>query len=594
MTAAWARAGIRFPPAARLGIVLVGVAWAILAEAIRLQGGWPLIWVLGDLVPGLAFLVCGYVAWSRTPGSRIGPLMIGVGFAWYAGTASASGIHIVDRTAHAMQGYYDALLAWLILAYPTGHLRWRASRFVVAAFLAVLAMRSLFRFLVFPWTGDLDVGDPLAVDRYIADVTLRDQGDAIFRIAIAAIAVAVLVLIVARWRSESAAGRAVAAPILAGGVGFTSGIVVETITLLGATDFAGRSFAWDVGHWLTVVTASVIPVAFLAGLGQDRFARGRVADLVVGLGGNEPAPDDLESALARTLSDPSLVVAYRVPGTDRFEDAAGTPLVLPTSNDDPDRAVTRIDRGGRTIAALIHDPALAERHDLLASVAAAAGLALENEQLQGELRVQLAEVQASRARIVAAGDAERRRVERDLHDGAQQRLVTLALALQMARARADDGSPDLVDMLDRASDELERGLTELRDLARGIHPAVLTEDGLAAAIDALAERATMPVKTVVPDRRFDPAIESAAYYVVAEGLTNIAKYAGTAAAWVEVRHGDGTLHVEVRDDGPGGAEAYPGSGLQGLADRVAAVGGTFAVHSSRGAGTSIRADIPCA
>ena len=574
--------------------MLAGVAWAILAEAIRLQGGWPLIWVLGDLVPGLAFLACGYVAWSRTPHSRIGPLMVAVGFAWYAGTASASGIYIVDRTAHAMQGYYDALLAWLILAYPTGRLRWRLSRLVIASFLAVLAVRSAFRFLVFPWTGDLDVGDPLAVDRFVADVTLRDQGDAIFRILIAAIAVAVLILVVARWRAESPAGRAIAGPILLGGVGFALGIVVETVTLLGSSNFNERSFAWDVGQWLTVVTAAVIPVAFLVGLGQDRFARGRVADLVVGLGGDEPAPDDLEMALARALSDPSLVVAYRLPGTDRFEDAAGAPVVLPTGDGVRDRAVTRIDRGGRTIAALIHDPALSARPDLLASVAAAAGLSLENQQLQAELRVQLAEVQASRQRIVTAGDAERRRVERDLHDGAQQRLVTLALALQMARARADGGSPDLADMLDRASNELERGLAELRELARGIHPAVLTEDGLAAAIDALAERAPVPVATVVPDRRFDPAIESASYYVVAEGLTNVAKYAGRASVSIEVRHDDGTLHVEIRDDGPGGAEAYPGSGLQGLADRVAAVGGTFAVDSPRGAGTTIRADIPCA
>ena len=507
MTTASARAGIRFPPAARIGIVLAGVAWATLAEAIRLQGGWPLIWVLGDLVPGLAFLACGYVAWSRTPGSRIGPLMIVIGFAWYAGTASTSGLYLVDRTAHALQGYYDAFLAWLVLAYPSGHLRWRTSRFVVGAFLAVLALRSAFRFLVFPWTAGLDVSDPLAVDRFVADVTLRDQGDTIFRILIAVIAVAVLILVIARWRAESPTGRAIAGPILLGGVGFALGIVVETMTLLGSTTFNERSFAWDVGHWLTVVTASFIPVAFLVGLGQDRFARGRVADLVVGLGGDEPAPDDLETALARALSDPSLVVAYRVPGTDRFEDAAGAPVVLPIGDADRDRAVTRIDRGGRTIAALIHDPALSERRELLASVAAAAGLALENERLQAELRVQLAEVQASRSRIVAAGDAERRRVERDLHDGAQQRLVTVALALQMARARVDGATPELADTLDRASNDLERGLAELRELARGIHPTVLTEDGLAAAIDALAERAPVPVATVVPDRRFDPAIE---------------------------------------------------------------------------------------
>ncbi len=505
MTVELARAGPRVPPVARPIILAVGIAWALVAEAIRLTGGWSVIWVLGDLLPGLAFLACGYVAWTRAPGNRIGPLMIAVGYAWYAGTASASGIAGVDRPAHALQGYYDAFLAWLILAYPTGRLQWRASRAVVGMFLAVLVVRTVFRFLVFPVTADLDVADPLAVDRYVALVNLRETGDTLFRVLIAILAGAVLVLTVARWRAESTAGRAVAGPILLGGVGFAVGIVVETMAYLGSGDFAERSFAWEIGNWLTIVTVSTIPVAFLVGLGQDRIARGRVADLVVGLGGPGPAHDDLQTTLARTLGDPTLVVAYPIPGTDRFVDVTGRPVTLPQHDDD--RAITTVDRAGRSIAALIHDPALSQRPELMTSVAAATGLALENEQLQAELRVQLDAVQASRARIVAAGDAERRRVERDLHDGAQQRFVTLALALQLARARLDDDATDVAEMLDRAGTELERGLAELRELARGIHPTVLTEDGLAAAVGALAERSVAPVSMDVLDRRFDPQVE---------------------------------------------------------------------------------------
>ena len=591
MTHERAWAGPRVPPIARAAIVAVGVLWALIAEAIRIASGWPLVWVLGDLVPGLAFLICGYIAWTRTPTSRIGPLMIAVGFAWYAGTAAATTIDGVSRIAHALQGYYDALLAWLILAYPSGRLRWRSSRLVVGVFIAVLAARTVFRLLVFPTTADLDVTDPLAVDRYIADVTLREQGDTLFRMVIATLAVAVLVLVVRRWRMESAAGRAVAGPILLGGIGFALAIVVETMTLLGSSSFAERSFAWDVGHWSTSITGAVIPAAFVIGLGQDRLARGRVADLVVGLGGQEPVAGDLQQTLARTLGDPSLVIAYPVGDTGRFVDIDDQPVSLP--DDGANRAVTRVDRGGRSIAALIHDPALSQRPDLMTSVAAATGLALENQRLQAELRVQLAEVQASRARIVAAGDAERRRVERDLHDGAQQRFVTLALALQMARARVDDDEADLGEMLDRAGTELERGLAELRELARGIHPTVLTEDGLSAAIAVLTERSAVPVTADVPDRRFEPEIESTAYYVVAEALTNIAKYAPAASAWIIVEHEPGSLRVEVRDDGPGGATASPGSGLQGLADRVAAVGGELRVHSPLGSGTTVRAVIPC-
>jgi signal transduction histidine kinase len=305
-----------------------------------------------------------------------------------------------------------------------------------------------------------------------------------------------------------------------------------------------------------------------------------------------PDHSDLQATLRETLRDPSLVVAYPVGSAGRFVDIDGAAIEFP---DRPaDRAVTRVDRGGRTIAALIHDPALSGRPDLITSVAAATGLALENDALQAELRVQLAEVQASRARIVAAGDAERRRVERDLHDGAQQRFVTLALALQMARARVPHEAAELAEMLDRASDELERGLAELRELARGIHPTVLTEDGLAAAIGALAERSAVPTTFAVPDRRFDAAVEATAYYVVAEALTNIARYAGDTTASIVIAHDGSTLSVEVHDEGPGGAVATRGSGLQGLGDRVAAVGGTFVAESPPGAGTTIRAAIPCA
>ena len=593
MTAETARAGVRIPPGARLVVILVGVAWALLAEAIRLAGGWPIAWVLGDLLPGLAFLLCGYIAWMRSPSSRIGPLMVAVGFAWYAGTAAATGDDLVDRTARAFQGYFDAFLAWLVLAYPTGHLRWRSSRLVVGALFAVLIARSVFRLAIFPSTAGLDVGDPSAVDRYIAEVMIREGGETLFRVPLAILAIAVLALVIARWRAESGAGRAIARPILLGGAGFAIGIVVETLALAGATGFAERSVAWDVGQWTTVITATVIPVAFLVGLSQDRLARGRVADLVVGLGESDPAPDDLQRAIARAIADPSLTIAYPATESDRFIDATGVTVTLPPPGD-PDRAATRIERGGRTIAVLVHDPALLERRDLLGSVAAAAGLALENQRLQAELRVQLAEVRASRAQIVAAGDAERRRVERDLHDGAQQRLVTLALALQMARARADDGT-ELAGMLDRASGELEGGLAELRDLARGIHPTVLTEDGLAPAIAALAERAPIAVATDVPDRRFDPAIEAATYYVVAEALTNVAKYAIGSKATVRVRCRDASLTVEVRDDGPGGAMATAGSGLQGLADRVAAIGGRLEVDSPPdGEHSPVRAVLPCA
>lgn len=577
---------------ARLALLCLGIAFGLGAEWIRLVAGWPIVWVAADLIPGIAFLVAGTVAWQRRPDNRVGPLMVATGFAWYVGTYSASFNPLIDRVGYGFQGYYDALLAWLVLAYPSGRLRWRASRVVVAAFLALLAVRSVFRLALFRPSTALDVSDPRAVDQYIADLSLRDAGDALFRIGIAGLSIAILVLVVVRLRRETVLGRRVAGPILLGGVALAVGIIVEVGALAAADSFAERIAAWDLGQALTVVTATLVPIAFAIGLIRSRLSRGSVADLVVELGqsANPPALRDL---LARTLRDPTLEIAYAVAGTNAYVGSDGRPFELPPP-DSADRALTRLDRGGQTIAVLIHDPAIADRPELVRSVAAAAGLALDNERLAAEVRSQLEEVRSSRARIVAAGDAERRRVERDLHDGAQQRLVTLALALQVAQAHLDGSDPTLTSMLDRAEDELGLALGELRELARGLHPTVLAEEGIAQAVEALADRSPVPVTTRAPAGRYSPVVEATAYFVVAEALTNVAKYARARSATVTIVEIDGQLVVEVTDDGAGGADPSKGSGLRGLADRVAAAGGGLTVHSEAGHGTTIRAAIPCA
>ena len=211
------------------------------------------------------------------------------------------------------------------------------------------------------------------------------------------------------------------------------------------------------------------------------------------------------------------------------------------------------------MGALICDPALGEEPRLVDSVGAAAALALDNERLEAELRARLEELRASRARIVEAGDSERRRLERDLHDGAQQRLVALALTLRLGRDRAEDAEQR--QLLDKALEELHTATRELRELARGIHPAILTDRGLAAAIDALAARAPVDVDLVGgPAERLPPPVEAAAYFVVAEALTNVARYAHARQARVSVSERAGTLTVEVADDGRGGADLKGGSG----------------------------------
>jgi signal transduction histidine kinase len=328
---------------------------------------------------------------------------------------------------------------------------------------------------------------------------------------------------------------------------------------------------------------SAVGAAF--GLARVRRARGSVADLVVELG--TVAPGRVREALARTLGDPTLVLGLWLPERGAWVDEQGRELALP---EDGSRGVTYV---GARLAVLVHDHDLLDQPRLLEAVGSAGRLALENERLQAELRAQLVELRESRARIVRTADDERRRLERDLHDGAQQRLLGIGMALQLLRTRQTD--PGSIELLAEVEQELGQALAELRELARGIHPAVLTDHGLAAAVRTLAERAPVPVEVQACAERLPEPVETAAYFVVAEALANVAKYAHASHAWVRVAREDSTAVVEVRDDGVGGASsASGGSGLRGLADRVGALDGRLSVDSRAGGGTRVRAVIPCA
>jgi signal transduction histidine kinase len=243
----------------------------------------------------------------------------------------------------------------------------------------------------------------------------------------------------------------------------------------------------------------------------------------------------------------------------------------------------------------VHDAALKQTPRLVEAVSAAARLSLERERLEAEVRAQLEEVRASRARIVETADAERRRLERDLHDGAQQRLVSLGLTLRLAREqlRAEAGAR-AAESLGRADEQLRAALAELRDLARGIHPAVLTNEGLACALEALVESSLVPVALDLGQLgTLSPAVEATAYFVASEALANVGKHAHASHIAVSVARRDRHLLVAIVDDGIGGADPALGSGLQGLQDRVAALRGNLTVHSPAGCGTRIEAEIPC-
>jgi signal transduction histidine kinase len=247
----------------------------------------------------------------------------------------------------------------------------------------------------------------------------------------------------------------------------------------------------------------------------------------------------------------------------------------------------------RRMGALVHDPALVDQRQLAPTDGTPTALALENQRLVAELRARIEELRATRASLIEAGDAERRRLERDLHDGAQSRLIALALKLRLARMQLEPGS-QAATLLEESSAELQASLDELRELSRGIHPAVLTDHGLAAALRALADRAPVPVQIEgVPPEPMPPAVETAVYFFVAEALTNVAKYARARSATVTLARAAGELAVEVADDGIGGADTASGSGLRGLDDRVAALGGRLELDSPRGGGTRVRTRIPC-
>jgi signal transduction histidine kinase len=388
---------------------------------------------------------------------------------------------------------------------------------------------------------------------------------------------------VRRWRAAGPAQRLVLQPVLWAGAAVTALGLIDVVSYqVGLEDL---SSAID---WPLLIAICAVPLGFLAGLMRASLSRaGAVSELVERLGRERGGVRD---ALASALGDPTLELAYWLPEHERYVDAAGHDMRLPEPGGA--RAVTEIEQDGRRIAALVHDAALLDQPELVRAAGAAAALALENERLDAELRARYEDLRASRARLVEASDAARRKIERDLHDGAQQRFVSLALTLRLARNRLDPDS-EAAGLVDRGLEELDAGLSELRELARGIHPAVLSERGLAPAIESLAARAPVPVEvSVLPAQRLPPPVETAAYFLVAEALTNVARYANASEADVAVTRENGRAVIEVRDDGVGGADPASGSGLRGIADRVAALDGRLHVESPVGGGTVVRAEIP--
>ncbi len=571
--------------------------------------------MLGVALVGWSTALAGLIAWSRRPDRLAGPLLVAAAMAWFVGAVSwadgTSGvmlfvapyyaIHFIPALpisdGGAFQGYYVLIMVALVLAHPAGRLTSWAARAVVAGLGAVLLAATLAR--VFVVAGGYyvycDLPDPTCVSAPTSDVNsaqavdLYNTLDIAFGCALLAGALLATLVVLVRWWRARGPGRRVLAPALGMGVGLSVAIGLAVLRRQPGFDMTVP----DALRAGSVLALALLPHAFTLDLARGRLARTGVADLVRQLDGT-PAPTALAAAVARTLGDRSLGVLAWSPEAGAYLDTAGRPTELPSG--DPGRAVTLLERDGQPLGALVHDVDLRENPGLLASVSAATATAIENERLQGEVRAQLAEVRASRARIVAAGDEQRARIERDLHDGAQQELVGLAIALRSARGRIDAAAqPELAQTLAQASERAESAITELRELAGGIHPAILVEAGLPAALASLARRATLPVTVEAPlADRLPAQVEATAYFLVSEALANTAKHAQAHEAHVRAERVGDQLHIEVTDDGVGGADPTRGSGLRGLADRVAALNGTLRLESPRGGGTRLAAEIPCA
>jgi signal transduction histidine kinase len=509
-------------------VVAAAIAVGSLVEWLAYDAGLGIGLALADLAAGCILIVCGAIAWDRRPDSRVGALMGLAGATWFLGTAFEPLVFL-----------HRGPLVHLYLSFPSGRIRSRPVLLLVGAAYVDAAI------------------EPLA------------RNDVLTLVLAAAVAIAAVRLFAGTSSSALAAATTFAVVLALGAVERLAG---------GSTDRAVL-WAYDSAIAATAVLLSVDLV-------RRRWQEAVVTGLVVDLGAGAEAAT-LRARLARALGDPSLVIGYRVAWADGFVDDAGRPVELPPQGSE--RTVTPLVDRGERVAVLIHDGALQTDRRLVESVAAAARIAVANATLQAEARAKEDELEASRRRIVEAGDIERRRIRRDLQHGAGESLERVASSLARARPGLDARDASVLAGLQR---ELVGARAELDEFARGVMPTALTDEGLGAALAQLAGRSSIPVALRGSVGRLATSVEAALFFVCSEALTNVARHAGASRATIELEAEPGRVSVTVADDGAGGADPSAGSGLRGLADRVEALGGRLTTSSPPGGGTRIVAEIP--
>jgi signal transduction histidine kinase len=574
----------------RLALAQLGASLAVLAfiaTALVLAGPLEPEWVL-VLFPleAMVYVAVGIGAWIRRPTNQVGAILVGGGVAWLVAGLANTDVPALIAAGQIVATVPLAVIIHLLLAFPSGQLLDRTSRLLAAgAYVVAIVLQAplyLFASEVAPYD----------VLQLAERPDLRDVGIWIQRGAGIAVVAATAAVLYRRYRSTAPPQRFVLAPLYAYGIVVVLAVPISFNVIGPLLDLDEV----DVTVFQLIATG-LVPAAFALGTLRGGFARtAAIEDLGAWLGADEPDRPTLRDALARSLGDPSIELLFaasrhaeRSSGPiltagdrlDGYLDDAGGRVRLPALGDG--RGVAEIEVGRRPVGAIVYDSSLVADPELVRAAGRVIALALDRERLTANLRASREAVRESRMRIMEAADAERRRIAQDLHDGLQSRLLLLAIEAHQA------GACSLRSGIDEA-------IVELRRFVHGIMPSLLIERGLHAATEDLVDRVPLPTTLEYTDEDvgLSPRVETAAYFVVAESLSNAVKHSGANALRVRIHRVENRLCVEVRDDGVGGAVANGGSGLRGIADRVDALGGHLRVDSRAGEGTSVVAQLPCA
>lgn len=582
-----------------VGVALAGIAAGLFLlpvafDPLHPSGEAPLWSRLLHVAVGWSFLIGGIGAWRMRPEKRTGSLLLACAAAWWLALLIGTRVPLIWTLSSALQALVVPLLYYLVLAFPEERLKSRWAMVIVGFWGLIIVQSVGFAAAYDPAAfGCADCQQGLNLLLIESRPELIIARDEVLRWTVF-VELLFVGTLVSRLAKASPPRRRVLLPLYVPAATWSLSFFAFQMTQLIALVriYEPPTIAYQVSLLGFAGSLLAVPLLFLVGLARLRGRRARVSDLVLELE-DLPTPERLQDALRRTLGDPSLTVGIWVSDIRAYLGADGLPLSEPI--DGSQRVATFLGRHGEPLAMIVHDEALLQDPGLVSAVSAATKLAVENERLHQELLDQLVEVHTSRARIVEAADAERKRIERNLHDGAQQRLVALSVALRMADAWLEEpNSSGTKPSLEHLGQELDQALEELRELARGMYPAILTDQGLRGALRALADRSRLPVALDVNlDTRLPEKVEATAYFIASEALANAAKHSQAGVVHVNARQSGSELVLEIIDDGVGGAEATPGSGLAGLVDRVNALDGDIRITSPAGQGTTVVVRIPC-